>query len=184
MPGSSADGHVSPQTENRTHISKTLTDHFNNSSQSAPDPSAFIKRKPASVSPNLTASVPQDIGQVALSYVNITTLFLNAHDVWEQADEFVKKGSGLSAELDKVMGRLSLSSTMSFMVCYIRQGLHWLQMNSPKVESGGVSGVKWSQVESGGVRWSQVESGGTVELVLYVGSKVLTGLVSLDLMVL
>ncbi|XP_055009750.1 AF4/FMR2 family member 4 isoform X2 [Boleophthalmus pectinirostris] len=119
--------------------SKTLIDHFNNSSQSAPDPSASIKGKHAPVSPSNntlrgSAVIPQDIGQVALTYVNITTLFLNAHDLWEQAHEFINKGSGLSAEMDKIMGHLSLTSTMSSMVSYVRRGLHWLQMNSPKLK--------------------------------------------------
>lgn len=39
-------------------------------------------------------AVPQAIEQVAFTYVNITTLFLSAHDLWEQAEELVQKGSG------------------------------------------------------------------------------------------
>lgn len=39
-------------------------------------------------------AVPQAIEQVAFAYVNITTLFLSAHDVWEQAEELAQKGSG------------------------------------------------------------------------------------------
>lgn len=38
--------------------------------------------------------VPQAIEQVAFTYVNITTLFLSAHDIWEQAEELAHKGSG------------------------------------------------------------------------------------------
>uniref|UniRef100_A0A8C6WEB1 AF4/FMR2 C-terminal homology domain-containing protein n=1 Tax=Neogobius melanostomus TaxID=47308 RepID=A0A8C6WEB1_9GOBI len=131
--------------------SKTLTDHFNSSSPSPPP--FFGKRKtswspanPLSCSgpalcgsaagfkgaPSGSVGVPQNIGQVALTYVNITTLFLSAHDLWDQAEEFTSKGNGLLTELNKVMGALSLTSTMSSMVCYIRQGLHWLQMDCIK----------------------------------------------------
>ncbi len=39
-------------------------------------------------------AVPQAIEQVAFTYVNITTLFLSAHDLWEQAAELAQKGSG------------------------------------------------------------------------------------------
>lgn len=38
--------------------------------------------------------VPRAIEQVAFSYVNITTLFLSANDIWEQAEEVAHKGSG------------------------------------------------------------------------------------------
>lgn len=41
-----------------------------------------------------TVAVPQAIEQVAFTYVNITTLFLSAHDIWEQAEELAQKGSG------------------------------------------------------------------------------------------
>ena len=41
-----------------------------------------------------TVVVPQAIEQVAFTYVNITTLFLSAHDIWEQAEELAHKGSG------------------------------------------------------------------------------------------
>lgn len=39
-------------------------------------------------------AVPHAIEQVAFTYVNITTLFLSAHDLWEQAEELAHKGSG------------------------------------------------------------------------------------------
>uniref|UniRef100_A0AAV2IR42 AF4/FMR2 family member lilli n=1 Tax=Knipowitschia caucasica TaxID=637954 RepID=A0AAV2IR42_KNICA len=114
-------------------FSKTLIDHFNNSKSAADS----IKGKTSAQSPHGAGAsgsivVPQDVGQVALTYVNITTLFLTAHDLWEQADEFVTKGSGLTVELDRTMGALSLSSTMSSMVSYVRQGLHRLQTSNPK----------------------------------------------------
>lgn len=41
-----------------------------------------------------TVAIPQNIEQMAFSYVNITSLFVSAHDLWEQAEELAQKGSG------------------------------------------------------------------------------------------
>lgn len=41
-----------------------------------------------------SVTVPQVIEQVAFSYVNITSLFLRAHQIWEKAEELARKGSG------------------------------------------------------------------------------------------
>ena len=41
---------------------------------------------------------------------------------------------GMLTELDTVMGPLSLTSSMSSMVHYTRQGVHWLRMDSQKVK--------------------------------------------------
>ncbi|XP_062290398.1 AF4/FMR2 family member 1 [Scomber scombrus] len=142
--------------------SKTLTDHFNNSAQATQDPSVYTLKgidtpsptpsmsSPASTSTSSgpgfsrsglvvgpvgsTVAVPQAIEQVAFTYVNITTLFLSAHDIWEQAEELAHKGSGLLTELDTIMGPLSLTSTMSSVVRYTRQGVHWLRLDSQKVK--------------------------------------------------
>lgn len=136
--------------------SKTLTDHFNSSAQATPDPSKG-KDTPLTISPANTPSssgpgsnhssaesvvaplsstmvVPQAIQQVAFTYVNITTLILSAHELWEQAEELAHKGSGLLTELDSVLGQLSLTSSINTMVRYTRQGLHWLRMDSQKVK--------------------------------------------------
>lgn len=141
------------RTKEKTAVSysKTLIDHFISSSQCPPDPSSLLKTpalpsNPVSSSalcgsaaavsdpPSGSTVVPQDIGHVALTYVNITTLFLKAHDLWEQAEEFASKGSGLLTELNRAVGDMSLTSTMSSVVRYIRQGLHWLQMDGRKVK--------------------------------------------------
>ncbi|XP_014906844.1 AF4/FMR2 family member 4 isoform X1 [Poecilia latipinna] len=136
-----------------TKFSKTLTDHFQNfaqvsrkqpsSAKLAENPSPGVP-SPASTSSGTgsnhsgsadgsTVLIPQDIEQVAFSYVNITTLFLSAHDIWEQAEELALKGSGVLAELDASMGPLSLMSNMSFMVRYVRQGVNWLRLDSRKL---------------------------------------------------
>ncbi|KAK9532519.1 hypothetical protein VZT92_009899 [Zoarces viviparus] len=142
--------------------SKTLTDHFSNST--TPDPSVVTLKvtdtpsytpnmpSPASTStssgPGSNHSVsglvvdpvgssvviPQAIGRVAFSYVNITMLFLSAHDIWEQAEELAQRGSGMLTELDTLMGPLSLTSSMSSVVGYTRQGIHWLRLDSQKVK--------------------------------------------------
>ncbi|XP_030005718.1 AF4/FMR2 family member 4 isoform X2 [Sphaeramia orbicularis] len=136
--------------------SKTLTDHFNSSAQATPDRSKG-KDTPSTVSPantpsssgpgsthssagcvvgplSSTVAVPQAIEQVAFTYVNITTLLLSAHELWEQAEELAHKGTGLLTELDSVVGRLSLTSSMNAMVRYTRQGLHWLRTDGQKVK--------------------------------------------------
>ncbi|XP_044000014.1 AF4/FMR2 family member 1 [Gambusia affinis] len=139
-----------------TKLSKTLTDHFQNfaqvsrkqhsSAKLAETPSPSVP-SPASSSSGTgsnhsgsgiaavgsTVVIPQGIEQVASSYVNITTLFLSAHDIWEQAEELALKGSGVLTELDASMGPLSLMSNMSFMVRYVRQGVNWLRLDSRKL---------------------------------------------------
>ncbi|XP_042364862.1 AF4/FMR2 family member 4 isoform X2 [Plectropomus leopardus] len=141
--------------------SKTLTDHFSSSNH---DPSGVTSKVTVTPSyrPNMPSpfssnsssgagsshrggglvvdpvggivAVPQSIGQVAVTYISITTLFLSAHDIWEQAEDLAQKGSGLLTELDAVMGPLSLTSSMSSMVRYTRQGVHWLRLDSQKVK--------------------------------------------------
>ncbi|XP_071385522.1 AF4/FMR2 family member 1-like [Centroberyx affinis] len=81
-----------------------------------------------------TVAIPQVIQQVAVSYVNITTLFLSAHEIWEQAEELAHRGSGFLSELDTAMGPLSLTSSISSLVRYTRQGVHWLRLDSQKVK--------------------------------------------------
>ncbi|XP_067114339.1 AF4/FMR2 family member 1 isoform X1 [Osmerus mordax] len=137
--------------------SRTLTDHFKSSSKTAQAPSPCISKgtgapspmspmpSPASASSSgpgsnhsggaagaasNTVSIPQVIQQVACSYVNITALFLNAHDAWEQAQELAPRGSGVLSELDSALGPLSLTSSMASLVRYTRQGLHWLRLDT------------------------------------------------------
>ncbi|KAM6986267.1 AF4/FMR2 family member 1-like [Aplochiton taeniatus] len=81
-----------------------------------------------------TVAIPQVIQQVACSYVNITALFLHAHDMWEQAEELRHSGSGLLSELDSTLGPLSLTSSMSSLVHYTRQGLHWLRPDARQAQ--------------------------------------------------
>ncbi|KAM9794873.1 AF4/FMR2 family member 1 isoform 1-T1 [Syngnathus typhle] len=122
--------------------SKTLTDHFKNP---ALESSVSATKGPSTPSPltsipspacgaGSTVAVPIAVEQMALAYVNITRLFLNAHEMWEQADQMAVKGSGLVAELDAVIGPLSLTSGVSAMVRYTKQGVAWLRLDSSKTK--------------------------------------------------
>ncbi|KAI1904854.1 hypothetical protein AGOR_G00009960 [Albula goreensis] len=128
--------------------SRTLSEHFKNSSRSARAPSPCVSKNmgtPSPMSPMpspassassnhsstvTTVAIPQVIQQVASSYVNITALFLSAHDTWEQAEALAQRGSGLLPELDSALGPLSLTSGMRSLVRHTRQGLHWLRLDS------------------------------------------------------
>ncbi|KAM9820114.1 AF4/FMR2 family member 1-like [Neosynchiropus ocellatus] len=134
------------------NYSKTLTDHFSTSNSmldpsatlkgtntpspmpSVPSPASSTSSKQSGSGSGLAVSIPQTIGQMTATYVNITTLCLSAHDMWEQSEELAKKGSGLLTELDSAMGPLTLASSMSSMVRYTRQGVAWLRLNNKKVK--------------------------------------------------
>ncbi|XP_019741423.1 AF4/FMR2 family member 1 isoform X1 [Hippocampus comes] len=123
--------------------SKTLTDHFNNP---ALESSVCVTKGPSTPSPmasipspacgsGSSVAVPVAVEQVALSYVNITTLFLSAHELWEQADQMAGKGSGLLAKLDAAVGPLSLTSSVSAMVRYTQRGVAWLRLDNSKTQT-------------------------------------------------
>lgn len=139
-----------PKQKTALKYSKTLTDHFNNSAQGTHNPPPIASKIRDQPSPSVpspanpsaggggaavatSAVLPPALEQVAFNYVAITTLVLSAHDMWEQAEEMAHRGSGMLGELDAALGPLSLSSTMSCMVRYTRQGVHWLRKSSPKV---------------------------------------------------
>uniref|UniRef100_A0A8C8IS95 AF4/FMR2 C-terminal homology domain-containing protein n=1 Tax=Oncorhynchus tshawytscha TaxID=74940 RepID=A0A8C8IS95_ONCTS len=139
--------------ETALKYSRTLTDHFKVGFKDTGTPSPMSPMpSPASTASsgpgsnhssgvgmgNLnTVAIPQVIQQVASSYVNITALFLSAHDIWEKADELAHRGSGkgeqrgrLNSLLDSALGQLSLTSTMSSLVRHTRQGLQWLRLDT------------------------------------------------------
>ncbi|XP_028980954.2 AF4/FMR2 family member 1 isoform X1 [Esox lucius] len=143
--------------ETALKYSRTLTDHFKSSSKSAAQaPSPCVSKSTGTPSPMSpmpspassassgpgsnhssgvgmgtmsSVAIPQVIQQVASSYVNITALFLSAHDIWEQADELAHKGSGLLSELNSALGPLNLTSNISSLVRHTRQGLQWLRLD-------------------------------------------------------
>ncbi|KAK2828131.1 hypothetical protein Q5P01_019165 [Channa striata] len=134
--------------------SKTLTEHLKNSLSNTQAPSPGMGNKaagmPSPVSPKLSpgtagsyssvsssssasssVTIPQRIHQMAASYVQVTSNFLYATEVWDQAEQLSKEQKEFFLELDKVMGPLIFNtSTMTELVRYTRQGLHWLRLDA------------------------------------------------------
>ncbi|NXO01847.1 AFF4 protein, partial [Rhinopomastus cyanomelas] len=141
--------------ESALKYSKTLTEHLKNSYNNSQAPSPGIGSKPVGmpspVSPKLSpgnsgnyssgaanpsgsgssVTIPQRIHQMAASYVQVTSNFLYATEIWDQAEQLSKEQKEFFAELDKVMGPLIFnSSIMTELVRYTRQGLHWLRLDA------------------------------------------------------
>ncbi|NXX37873.1 AFF4 protein, partial [Tricholaema leucomelas] len=141
--------------ESALKYSKTLTEHLKNSFNNSQVPSPGMGSKPVGmpspVSPKLSpgnsgnyssgaanpsgsgssVTIPQRIHQMAASYVQVTSNFLYATEIWDQAEQLSKEQKEFFAELDKVMGPLIFnSSIMTELVRYTRQGLHWLRLDA------------------------------------------------------
>ncbi|XP_054024187.1 AF4/FMR2 family member 4 isoform X2 [Dryobates pubescens] len=141
--------------ESALKYSKTLTEHLKNSFNNSQAPSPGMGSKPVGmpspVSPKLSpgnsgnyssgaanpsgsgssVTIPQRIHQMAASYVQVTSNFLYATEIWDQAEQLSKEQKEFFAELDKVMGPLIFnSSIMTELVRYTRQGLHWLRLDA------------------------------------------------------
>ncbi|XP_014136543.1 AF4/FMR2 family member 4 isoform X5 [Falco biarmicus] len=141
--------------ESALKYSKTLTEHLKNSYNNSQAPSPGMGSKPVSmpspVSPKLSpgnsgnyssgaanpsgsgssVTIPQRIHQMAASYVQVTSNFLYATEIWDQAEQLSREQKEFFAELDKVMGPLVFnSSIMTDLVRYTRQGLHWLRLDA------------------------------------------------------
>ncbi|XP_015260482.1 PREDICTED: AF4/FMR2 family member 4 isoform X1 [Cyprinodon variegatus] len=134
--------------------SKTLTEHLKNSLSNTQAPSPGMGNKaagmPSPVSPKLSpgpagsyssvssnssasssVTIPQRIHQMAASYVQVTSNFLYATEIWDQAEQVAKEQKEFFSELDKVMGPLIFNtSSMTELVRYTRQGLHWLRLDA------------------------------------------------------
>ncbi|XP_075716968.1 AF4/FMR2 family member 1 isoform X2 [Rhinoderma darwinii] len=133
--------------------SRTLGEHFKSSSRAAQAPSPCVARSTGTPSPmsptpspassggsqpgsiasnsggqNASVTIPQMIHHIASSYVNITSYFLYAYDIWEQADVLAKKNKDFFADLRAMVCPLALNSTMTELVHYTRQGLQWLRL--------------------------------------------------------
>uniref|UniRef100_A0A8D0H593 ALF transcription elongation factor 4 n=1 Tax=Sphenodon punctatus TaxID=8508 RepID=A0A8D0H593_SPHPU len=141
--------------ESALKYSKTLTEHLKNSYNNSQAPSPGMGSKaagmPSPVSPKLSpgnsgnyssgasnpsgssssVTIPQRIHQMAASYVQVTSNFLSATEIWDQAEQIAKEQKEFFAELDKVMGPLIFNaSIMTDLVRYTRQGLHWLRLDA------------------------------------------------------
>ncbi|XP_077448346.1 AF4/FMR2 family member 4 isoform X1 [Stigmatopora argus] len=137
--------------------SKTLTEQLKNSLSNTQAPSPGMGNKaagmPSPVSPKLSpgtagsytsvsssssagssVTIPQRIHQMAASYVQVTSNFLYATEVWDQAEQLAKEQKDFFLELDKVMGPLIFNtSSMIDLVRYTRQGLYWLRLDAKLV---------------------------------------------------
>uniref|UniRef100_A0A3Q1IUA4 AF4/FMR2 C-terminal homology domain-containing protein n=1 Tax=Anabas testudineus TaxID=64144 RepID=A0A3Q1IUA4_ANATE len=77
-----------------------------------------------------TVAIPQRIHHMAASHVNITNNILRSYEHWETADRLATDCQEFFQELDSVMEPLSQQSSMTELVRYIRQGLHWLRIEA------------------------------------------------------
>ncbi|XP_029455033.1 AF4/FMR2 family member 1 isoform X2 [Rhinatrema bivittatum] len=135
--------------------SRSLSEHFKNSSRAAQAPSPCVARSTGTPSPlspmpspassggsqpgsntsssgNISSSVsiPQMIHHIASSYVNITSYFLHAYNIWEHAESLAKNHKEFFVELSTVVCPLALNSSMTELVRYTRQGLQWLRLEA------------------------------------------------------
>uniref|UniRef100_A0A3Q3RG67 AF4/FMR2 family, member 2 n=1 Tax=Mastacembelus armatus TaxID=205130 RepID=A0A3Q3RG67_9TELE len=77
-----------------------------------------------------SVAIPQRIHHMAASHVNITNNILRSYEHWETADRLASDSQEFFQELDSVMEPLSQQSSMTELVQYIRQGLHWLRIEA------------------------------------------------------
>uniref|UniRef100_UPI00398ECF05 AF4/FMR2 family member 2 n=1 Tax=Pristiophorus japonicus TaxID=55135 RepID=UPI00398ECF05 len=81
-------------------------------------------------SPSATISIPQRIHHMAASHVNITNNILRSYEHWDTADKLARENKEFFHELDTLMGPLTQHSSMTTLVRYTRQGLHWLRVEA------------------------------------------------------
>lgn len=77
-----------------------------------------------------TVTVSCHISSVTSSYVNITSYILHAYEIWEKADALARKNKEFFAELSRATSTLALTSSLTDLVHYIRQGLQWLRLEA------------------------------------------------------
>ncbi|XP_051646863.1 AF4/FMR2 family member 1 [Manacus candei] len=77
-----------------------------------------------------TVTVSSHISSVTSSYVNITSYILHAYEIWEKADTLARKNKEFFAELSRATCALALTSSLTDLVHYIRQGLQWLRLEA------------------------------------------------------
>ncbi|XP_072858090.2 AF4/FMR2 family member 1 isoform X3 [Pogona vitticeps] len=137
--------------------SRTLNEHFKNSSRITQAPSPCVARSTGTPSPlspmpspagsvssqtgssasscgsGSSVTVPHYIPTITSSFVNITSYILYAYDLWEQADVLARKNKKFFSELSAAACTLSLNSSMIELVHYTHHGLQWLRLepNTP-----------------------------------------------------
>ncbi|XP_060126411.1 AF4/FMR2 family member 2 isoform X3 [Zootoca vivipara] len=140
--------------ENAMKYSRSLMEYFKNCSKVSQAPSPWGGNgkstgtpSPVSLSPSPIGSVgnamgasgssssgnvniPQRIHQMAASHVNITNNILRSYEHWDMADKLARENKEFFTELDLVIAPLSQHSSMTHLVRYVRQGLHWLRIEA------------------------------------------------------
>ncbi|XP_038674485.1 AF4/FMR2 family member 3 isoform X2 [Scyliorhinus canicula] len=81
-------------------------------------------------SPSSTINIPQRIHQLAANHVYITNSILYSYDYWEIADKLTKENKEFFHDLDAQMEPITLHSSMTHLVQYTQQGLHWIQISN------------------------------------------------------
>ncbi|KPP65348.1 hypothetical protein Z043_116247, partial [Scleropages formosus] len=134
--------------------SRTLMEYFKSSAKTSQAPSPWGSNgkstgtpSPTSLSPSPVSSagssggpvgpasggtvvIPQRIHHMAASHVNITNNILRSYEHWDTADKLARESQEFFQELDSVMEPLTQHSSMTDLVRYIRQGLHWLRLEA------------------------------------------------------
>ncbi|NWR35090.1 AFF1 protein, partial [Tachuris rubrigastra] len=107
-----------------------------------PSPAGFVSSLPGSNDSNSTGhnsggngvgstvTVSSHISSVTSSYVNITSYILHAYEIWEKADTLARRNKEFFSELSKATCALALTSSLTDLVHYIRQGLQWLRLEA------------------------------------------------------
>ncbi|NWT59481.1 AFF1 protein, partial [Erythrocercus mccallii] len=102
-----------------------------------PSPAGSVSSQPGSNDSNgignstgSTVTVSCHISSVTSSYVNITSYILHAYEIWEKADALARKNKEFFAELSRATSALALTSSLTELVHYIRQGLQWLRLEA------------------------------------------------------
>uniref|UniRef100_A0A671N8L4 AF4/FMR2 family, member 2 n=1 Tax=Sinocyclocheilus anshuiensis TaxID=1608454 RepID=A0A671N8L4_9TELE len=126
--------------------SRSLMEYFKNSAKSSQAPSPwgangkYVSSPVSSVSSGAgvmgsssasgSVAIPQRIHHMAASHVNITNNILRSYEHWETAEKLAQESQEFFLELDSVMEPLTQHSSMTELVRYIRQGLHWLRLEA------------------------------------------------------
>ncbi|KFV11845.1 AF4/FMR2 family member 1, partial [Tauraco erythrolophus] len=72
-------------------------------------------------------TVPSDIPNIATSYIDVTSYVLYAYEIWEHADALAEQNKEFFAELSTVTCALTLTSRLTELIHYTKQGLQWLR---------------------------------------------------------
>uniref|UniRef100_A0A4W4GH38 AF4/FMR2 C-terminal homology domain-containing protein n=1 Tax=Electrophorus electricus TaxID=8005 RepID=A0A4W4GH38_ELEEL len=132
--------------EHAMKYSRSLMEYFKVGSTGTPSPMSLSPSPISSVSSSTGAvgsssssssssssgsvAIPQRIHHMAASHVNITNNILRSYEHWDTADKLAHESQEFFQELDSVMEPLTQHSSMTELVRYIRQGLHWLRIEA------------------------------------------------------